>query len=64
MQDIHKKIADYILSHPETTYTAIARKLGVSPSTITDIAKKAGIPARKPRKRLTDADLAKLIDAE
>lgn len=40
-------ILDYIIAHPSESYLSVARKISVSPATISRLAKVAGLPTRK-----------------
>jgi len=49
----------YLTAHPEESFSSVARLLNTSPSTITRIAQRAGLPSRSSN-RLTVADVEKL----
>jgi hypothetical protein len=48
---LHKKVADYILRHPEDSFAEISRTLGLSVPTLSVIANKHGIHRRKASNR-------------
>jgi DNA-binding MurR/RpiR family transcriptional regulator len=53
-------ILDYIIAHPTEPYLSVARKINVSPATISRLAKAAGLPTRKAIR----PDLSKLTDEQ
>lgn len=59
MNKAHEMLAAYIEAHPEESFSSIAQILNTSPSTITRIAQRAGLPSRS-SKKLTVADVERL----
>lgn len=61
MNRAHQLLARYIETHPEASYSSIAKMLNTSASTVTRVAQRAGLPPRG-GKRLTLSDLKRLND--
>jgi DNA-binding MurR/RpiR family transcriptional regulator len=59
MNHAHEMLVRYLQMHPEESFSSVARLLNTSPSTITRIAQRAGLPPRGGN-RLTVADVEKL----
>lgn len=59
MNKAHEMLVAYLKAHPEESLSSVARLLNTSPSTITRIAQRAGLPPRGSN-RLTVADVQKL----
>jgi hypothetical protein len=59
MNKAHEMLVAYLKAHPEESLSSVARLLNTSPSTITRIAQRAGLPPRGGN-RLTVADVEKL----
>ncbi len=59
MNKAHELLVRYIETHPEESFSSLARLLNTSPSTITRIAQRAGLPPRGSN-RLTVADVERL----
>jgi DNA-binding MurR/RpiR family transcriptional regulator len=61
IEEVHRRLAEYIKAHPDMTYKSIADKLGISVPTVSRIALKYGI-RRRERYVLSEALLAKLVE--
>lgn len=59
MNKAHEMLVAYLKAHENESFSSVARLLNTSPSTITRIAQRAGLPSRG-GKRLTVADINKL----
>lgn len=59
MTEAHQRVADYIRNHPDESFQTIATKLGVAYSTISRIAKTAGL-SREPGLKLETLNLEEL----
>jgi DNA-binding MurR/RpiR family transcriptional regulator len=60
VNELHKKIADYILRHPEKTYEEIGKVAGLSLAQISVIARKHGID--RSRTRMLTPELARILE--
>ena len=56
-----EKLVQYLKDHPTELYREVAAKIGCSVPTISRLARAHGLV--RGRKRISDADLAKLTDA-
>jgi hypothetical protein len=56
-----EKLVQYLQDHPTELYREVAAKIGCSVPTISRLARAHGLV--RGRKRISDADLAKLTDA-
>jgi DNA-binding XRE family transcriptional regulator len=62
-EEIKDKLAKFIRKHPELTYLEIAKKVGISESSISAIARESGVNRRKggwKKNKLTEQSLANL----
>lgn len=59
MNRAHEMLVAYLTAHPDESFSSVARLLNTSPSTITRIAQRAGLPPRS-AKRITMADVGRL----
>ena len=59
MNKAHEMLVAYLKAHEDESFSSVARLLNTSPSTITRIAQRAGLPPRG-GKRITIADVIKL----
>jgi hypothetical protein len=60
INELHTKIADYILRHPEKTYEEIGRIVGLSLAQISVIARKHGIS--RDRTRVLTPELMEVLE--
>ena len=58
MNPVRKKIADYLLTHPDETYKSVAIKLNCSLAAVANIAREFGVV--RLRKPLSLEDVSKL----
>lgn len=63
MNKAHEMLVAYLKAHPEESLSSVAHLLNTSPSTITRIAQRAGLPPRGSN-RLTVADVEKLSSGD
>lgn len=47
MHPAKQKILEYLVAHPTESYVSVARKVNVSPATISRIAREGGLPTKK-----------------
>lgn len=59
--EAERKLADFAENNPQLSYKELAASLGCSQQTVSRLCVKCGV--RRKRGPLTDADLAKLSDA-
>jgi hypothetical protein len=57
VQNLKKKLADYIRRHPEESYAVMSAKLGISVTNLCRTARESGLARREPRSIVVDAEL-------